>query len=240
MPEEARYEALLNHIRPIFERGQAAKIELADRVAAAEALGQAGDWRFAGDGEERWVTIPAGTFLMGAQSKRKGKPRHDEKARENEGPVREVTLGAFQMGRYPVTVGEYARFVDDEDRGYGRPASWRHGWIPDGPVPRNSDEQVEFPNRPVVYVNWYEATAYCEWAGVRLPSEEAWEYAARGTEGRRYPWGRDEPDLSRASYGYELRSAFPVGLFPDGATPEGIEDMAGNVWEWRRATTITR
>ena len=232
LPDEARYQALLARIRPIFERGKAEQIELADRVAAAEALGQAGDWRFAGDGEERWVPIPAGTFLMGAQGKHERKPGYDPQADEDEGPVRELKLGAFQMGRYPVTVAEYQRFVDDEDRGYLQPASWRHDWSPDEPIPRNWDEQVSFPNRPVVSVNWFEATAYCEWARVRLPREEEWEYAARGSEGRRYPWGNDDPDASRASYEHSLKNACPVGLFPNGATPEGIQDMAGNVWEW--------
>lgn len=89
------------------------------------------------------------------------------------------------------------------------------------------------PNRPVVNVTWYEAAAYCAWAGGRLPSEAEWERAARGTEARKYPWGNEPPEASRANYDEtKAGAATPVGLLPRGATPEGIQDLAGNVWEW--------
>ena len=127
----------------------------------------------------------------------------------------EVELSPYQIGKYPVTVEEFGKYVEDG-----------------GPEPREWDRQLAYPNRPVVNVSWQEAVAYCGWTGVRLPSEAEWERAARGVEGRPYPWGLEEPDPTRANYEETNIGAVPVGLFPKGATPEGIEDLAGNVWEW--------
>jgi len=115
-----------------------------------------------------------------------------------------------------VTVQEYQLFVNDG-----------------GPEPRYWDDQLLRPNCPVVEVTWFDAKAYCDWAGVRLPAEAEWERAARGQEGREYPWGNEEADPDRANYREtKLRRLSPVGLFPRGSTPDGIADLAGNVFEW--------
>jgi formylglycine-generating enzyme required for sulfatase activity len=195
-------------------RGQAAciftkdagDIPFAERLDAAEAIGRAGDPRLRQPQDrDYWVSLPACKFVMG-EGKDDDEPRH------------EVELDTFLMGRFPVTVYEYGLFL--EGSGHRAPYDW--------------EEQRAHSNRPVVRVSWHDATAYCLWAGVRLPTEAEWERAARGSEGRRFAWGDDEPSPERANYGLKIGAPSPVGLFPQGATPapEGIADLTGNVWEW--------
>ncbi|MBM3736819.1 MAG: formylglycine-generating enzyme family protein, partial [Acidobacteria bacterium] len=93
-------------------------------------------------------------------------------------------------------------------------------------------EQQLHPSRPVVYVSWHDAVAYCKWAGCRLPTEEEWEFAARGKDGRKYPWGIKAVDDRRANFGGHVGAPTPAGMFPDGRSPYGCDDMSGNVWEW--------
>jgi len=239
-PDEGRYQGLMTETLGIFDAERAAGIDLRVRVEAAEALGQAGDPRLR---EDNWVLIPGGTFLMGAQNKEKKKPGYDAEAYDDEGPVREVSVAPFQMGRFPVTVEEFRAFVEDEEDGYQNERYWAANGGYEGAVePEGWCLQIQYPNRPVVNVSWYAASAYCEWAGsrlgarVRLATEEEWEFAARGPGGRRFPWGGAAPDASRANYGdVGLKAPTPVGLFPAGSTPEGVADMAGNVWERTRS-----
>jgi hypothetical protein len=140
-------------------------------------------------------------------------------------------LRTFEIGKYPVTVAEYGRFVDDG--GYSEERWWPAGGFGRNRQPDDWKSQKEHPNRPVTYVSWYEASAYAAWAGGRLLTSAEWEWAARGKQGREYPWGNEEPDATRANYGESgPKQATPVGLYPCGATSEGVEDMAGNVWEW--------
>jgi formylglycine-generating enzyme required for sulfatase activity/uncharacterized caspase-like protein len=152
------------------------------------------------DGAEM-VLVPAGEFTMGSNE------YDDEK------PPRRVYLDAFHIDKYEVTNALYRRFVSATSR--GAPGYWNDARF-------NGDPQ------PVVGVSWHDAAAYCGWAGKRLPTEAEWEKAARGTDGRRYPWG-EQWDASRANSGGKPVS---VGSYPGGVSPYGAHDMAGNVWEW--------
>jgi formylglycine-generating enzyme required for sulfatase activity len=226
-PADPRYRQTVDAVLGIFDAEKARSVSFGVRLEAAEALGQAGDPRLR---ENNWIRIAAGTFLIGAQKQDPSKPNYDRDARDDERP-HEVYLDDYQIGRYPVTVEEYRRFVEDE--GYSKKGWWKAGGFGEANEPGDWDDQVQHPNRPVVSVSWYEAAAYCAWAGARLAREAEWERAARGTTGRKYPWGDEEPDTERANYDEgKVGHATPVGLYPRGATPEGIEDLAGNVWEW--------
>lgn len=222
------------------------------RVEVGDALGQlpGGDPRLVA--ESYWVRIEPGRFLMGAQSESEGAPGYDPEAFADEGPPRRIDLRErfeageyFEMGRFPVTVGEYRRFVDAG--GYTEPKWWqeRDGWA-NSPFGRESEPlDWEFrlmrPNHPVDGLSWYEAKAYCLWLseqegyeGARLPTEAEWEYAARGPgeTPRRYPWGNGDPTPAHANFGVRIRRPTPVGIYPAGRTPCGVHDMVGNVWEW--------
>jgi formylglycine-generating enzyme required for sulfatase activity len=181
------------------------------------------EYRSPTDGAEM-VKIPAGKFNMGLTVGDDGKPVH------------EVLLGDYFIDKYPVTNGQYRKFCDATDRDYP-------------PDPDFSDMPDYFTARldfPVVNVSWDDARAYCEWAGKRLPTEAEWEKAARGQDGRKHPWGNGRPDGRRCNFA-DKRSGLdwadktvddgfartsPVKQYPAGASPYGVMDMAGNVWEW--------
>jgi len=159
------------------------------------------------------VEIPAGPFTMGSDTRI-----------EDETPAHEVDLPAFEIDKFEVTNADFVQFL--EATGYqtdaereGRTKNWQ-----------SAAEGKD--NHPVVFVSWNDAVTYCQWAGKRLPTEAEWEKAARGTDGRMYPWG-NEWDASKANVkDTGLRGTACVGSFGAGASPYGVEDMAGNVWEW--------
>jgi len=131
------------------------------------------------------------------------------------GSERRGHVEGYRIGKYPVTNAQFARFV--EETGYDAGGDWRSAFKPGK------------ERHPVVWVSWHDAMAFCEWAGVALPSEEQWEKAARGTDGRTYPWG-DQWDASRCNIGGS--GTTPVDQYPMGSSPYGCHDMSGNVLEW--------
>lgn len=151
------------------------------------------------------VLVPAGAFLMGWTD-----------GPQCEGPVHEVELDAFYIDKYEVTLAQYLPFMD---------ATGDEG------TPFVQDGAYNQPNQPVVGVFWHQARNYCEWAGGQLPTEAQWEKAAGGTDGRFFPWGSEAPDVTRAHFDFSA-GTLPIGRHPNGASPYGAHDMAGNVWEW--------
>jgi formylglycine-generating enzyme required for sulfatase activity len=215
------------------------------RVQAGDALGRLGDPRrgvgLRADGSSvdglpdiAWCEVPGGPFLMGSGDA-------DEMAYDREKPQHEVSLPAFRIARVPVTHAQYAAFVRDGGytarwRAYWTDAGW--DWKGDRAGPEMVGGVFDLPNHPVVGVTWYEVLAFCRWLAARLgtpvtlPTEAQWEKAARGKDGRIFPWGNDA-DPNRANYdetGVGATSA--VGCFPGGASPFGVLDISGNVWEW--------
>lgn len=154
----------------------------------------------------------------------------------DESPMHEVTLSAYCMDRTEVTVKAYTDCVAAQ-RCPPTPFMEYSITHTPGDVKRNSQfcNRADRPDHPINCIDWNQAVAYCQWAGGRLPTEAEWEYAARGPERREYPWGDDPPSSKYLNmYGTIDRytTTAPVGSFPDGASPFGVLDMAGNVWEW--------
>ena len=207
------------------------------RADAGDILGNLGDPRFDSrnfylprlyknlpEEQHGFVKIPAGTFLMGSKE-------NDQEAYTDERPQHEVNIPYdYWVARYPVTVAQFRAFV--EENGYE---------IKD----RRSINET--PNWPVRYVNWHEARAYANWLEdkldflpkgyqLRLPTEAEWEKAARGDDARRYPWGNEDWHENLANIDEsEIGHPTPVGGYPRGATPNGICDLSGNLWEWTQS-----
>lgn len=154
------------------------------------------------------VYIPGGEFILGSDT-----------GNEDETPQQDIYINAFNIDIYPVSNAEYKDFVDAT--GHNPPRTWKEGAYPEGTA-----------DHPVIWVTWHDAQAYCEWAGKRLPTELEWEKAARGTDGRTYPWGETFDSAKCNSKESGLGGTSPVGSYPDGVSPNGAFDMAGNVWEW--------
>ena len=171
---------------------------------------------------EGMVLIPAGTFIMGTDDLDLENLAGEEGIGKtwvlDAAPSRKLDLPAFYIDRHEVTNGRYKRFVDAT--GFQALPHWNGG------VP--SEAQADLP---VVYVNWFEAQAFCEWTGGRLPTESEWERAARGNNGNLYPWG-NVYGSGRANMGGNFSGIRPVGSLPRGDSPEGVSDLIGNVWEW--------
>jgi formylglycine-generating enzyme required for sulfatase activity len=157
------------------------------------------------------VLVPAGEFTMGS-----------DQGEDDEKPTHQVHLDAFYMDKFEVTVELYAKFL--KATGIDAPRRW------------DLINQPPHQKLPVVSISWSNADTYCRWVGKRLPTEAEWEKAARGTDGRLYPWGNDSPNPRRANYGKSKESFHQalvlVGTLHDGQSPYGIYELAGNVWEW--------
>ncbi len=189
-------------------------IERAHAASASEIMGNDG---------APMVLIPAGPFFMGV-------PKWARDGGLDEYPNHEVELGAYVIDKYEVTHGLYLEFI--RATGHRVPSHptdssknlWQGGLMPESIAPL-----------PVVNVDWFDANAYCQWAGKRLPTEAEWEKAARGTDDRRFPWGNVEPTSKHLNFNQTWqgeKTLTPVGIYEKGKSPYGVYDVAGNVWEW--------
>lgn len=155
--------------------------------------------------DREMVLIPKGEFTMGSAD------HADE-------PAHKVVLDAYKIDKYEVSNKQYGEFM--KSKNHPAPAYW-------------DDPRVNKPEQPVVGVNWFDAKAYCEWKGLRLPTEAEWEHAAKGPKSdNHYPWGGHTVDPKKANYGQHMGRTAPVNAFPEGVSGFGIYNMAGNVFEW--------
>jgi len=157
------------------------------------------------------VFVPEGYFTMGNAT-------DDPKADEDEIPSHKVFLDAFWIDRTEVTNGMYLHCMEAE--------------VCAPPARSIYYTKPEYADHPVIGISWVQAKAYCTWAERRLPTEAEWEKAARGTDGRIYPWGNTLPETKLSNFGHQFNETLPVGMYPKGASPYGVLDMAGNAWEW--------
>jgi len=172
-----------------------------------------------------WVSVPAGEFEMGTDG---------DKAEADERPKHKVALDAFMIGKYEVTNAQYQAFV--KATGHRRPENCCD---PKFNVWKGSELIEGAEELPAINVSWDDAVAFCKWADARLPTEAEWEKAARGTDGRLYPWGNEPPSGNRANYSFDpvsmwdgLASFAKKDQYENGRSPYGAYEMAGNVWEW--------
>lgn len=215
------------------------------QTATPQAVGSKQFW----PKDRTWmVYVPRGYFQMGSDDDT-----------DYERPMHTVWLDAFWIDQTEVTNAQFEKFVNESNyKTDAEQAGWSYvydtastRWVKESGAdwrhPRGPSSSLDgLKNHPVTYVSWNDALAYCRWAGRRLPSEAEWEKAARGADGRIYPWGNQVPDQDLANFadrnitlvwadeniddGYAFTS--PVGNYPQGASPYGVLDMAGNVWEW--------
>jgi iron(II)-dependent oxidoreductase len=185
--------------------------------------------------------VAGGPFVMGTST--------EPWALDNERPAHTVDVPPFFIDRAPVTNARYREFVDaggyDEPRWWSS-AGWAHRqeasltgpmhWYDDGTYLRFGHRVPIVPDEPVLHVCWFEAEAFARWAGKRLPTEAEWEKAARFDpatgRSRRYPWGDDDPTDTHANLGQRHLAPAPVGAYPAGASPHGVHQLVGDVWEW--------
>ena len=180
-----------------------------------------------------WVSIPEGTFLMGSTPEKAKAAYEDAKLRSSmleqhtfdaELPQHQVYLSAYEISRYEITNAQYRAFIEATNRPTPRGHNGEKTW---------EDETLNGDTQPVVGVTWFDAQAFAEWIGGSLPTEAQWERAARGTAARTYPWGNTPPKARQhANFARRYNRPMPVGHFPKGESPNGIADLAGNVWEW--------
>lgn len=162
-----------------------------------------------------FVRVPAGKFWMGSDDS-------DPMASADEKPQHEVYLDEYWIGKYPVTNRQYSAYLKSSR----------------GAILPSDGMNIRYADHPATHVTWEDTVAFCQWLSkhsgqfINLPTEAQWEKSARGTDRQTYPWGNSKPTSSKANFGSSNRYTTPVGYHPEGMSPYGAFDMAGNIWEW--------
>jgi formylglycine-generating enzyme required for sulfatase activity len=223
----------VDDVANLLHRIEEGGLPLSERIALAERLGELGDPRTL-----EWCLVPGGTFVMGTD------PELEPDQKAHESPRLRPDVSTYEIMKTPVTVAQFSRFI--AEGGYAQREAWSdEAWAwkeragiacPRFFSPAEGDEWKAYltPSRPAVGVSWFEADAFARWSGARLPTEAEWEKAARGTDGRRYPWGDDWDGDAAGHREHGPRCTVPAGVFPRGESPYGVLDMAGSVWQWCR------
>ena len=181
-----------------------------------------------------WIEVPAGNFLMGSETEEvsaldleasfRGAMVDLQHTFDSEKPLHRVYLSTYYISKHEITNAQYKLFVEENRRPKPRGNQGQDIW---------QEEKFAGSQLPVVGVTWFDAQAFAEWIGGSLPTEAQWERAARGKRRNTYPWGNGSPrSRQHANFARRYDGPMPVGQFPKGSTAEGLEDMAGNVWEW--------
>ncbi len=206
-------------------------MSVSDRGVSVDEIARRGGRYVAPSDGAVMILVPEGEFFF-------GRDPSDIFAPPDEIPGGVVRLRPFLIDRDPVTNERFARFV--EAGGYDEPACWSpEGWEWRGrsralrPLSFTT-KGFDAPEQPVAGVCWYEADAYARWAGKNLPTEAQWEKAARGPDGRRFPWGDALPRSALLNFNSNVGRTTPPGAYPLGASPYGLFDMSGNVNNWCR------
>jgi formylglycine-generating enzyme required for sulfatase activity len=230
---------LVSTARAVGVLGRLLKILELDRYQPPQQLG----WEVARERamavftKEGAAQVPVETRIAAADALAEGGDPRFGRPLANQLEI--LDLPGVMLGKYPVTVGEYRCFIEAD--GYKEPTWWGGGWrvreSEGWTEPRNWDEALPFESRPVVWISWYEARAYCNWLAeqtgriVRLPTWREWEAAAKHPEGA-FPWGSNQPVADLAAFNSNVPHPTPVGIYPAGAAVGGHLDLAGNVSEW--------
>lgn len=195
------------------------------------------NFRISEKDQSEQIFIPAGEFIMGTEET-DAQHFFNNGVAYPEVPMHTVYLDGYWIDKFEVTNARYALCVAE--------GACTPPWVNFSNTREEYYGNPEFDNFPVIMVDWWQASTFCEWAGGKLPTEAEWEKAARGTDGRKYPWGNDPITDDKANFcdknctrehanpGFDdgFADTAPVGSFPNGASPYGVMDMAGNVWEW--------
>jgi formylglycine-generating enzyme required for sulfatase activity len=185
----------------------------------------------------QWIPIPAGHFIYGEVES--GRNWLDAQVKKLIPRPRTISLPAFRIARYPITYAQFQSFLDAED-GWRNTDWWARLSASEDDRTTPGDQNLKYWNHPRERVSWYDAMAYCRWLSARLglpitlPTEQQWERAARYTDGRKYPWGNgyEQGRANTSSETARIGRSSAAGLYPDGRSEEGVDDLAGNVWEW--------